>query len=490
MGSRASDIVIFGGDGDLMCRKLLPALYYLYRMGNLPAETRIIASARADLRVEEYRALVCTRCEAHLPRDEYDLSSWEGFVGLLEYVAVDVTVPEEFVRLGEVLTPQVREVVYYLATPPSLFGGIARGLGESGLVAASSRLVLEKPLGRDGKSAEEVNRVVSDYFRESRIFRIDHYLGKETVQNLLVLRFANSIFESVWNREFVDHVQISLSEDIGVEERGGYYDSIGALRDMVQNHLLQLLCLVGMEPPASINEESVRDEKLKVLKALRPIKGADVTTHTVRGQYGEGVSWGERVCGYRDEEGVFGQSDTETFVAIRAEVENWRWAGVPFYLRTGKRLKERVSEIVIQFKAVPHTLFSGVEGELKANRLVLRLQPDEGISLELIAKEPDLRVTRFAPVPLNLSFKEAFRGRAPGAYERLLMDVLEGNPTLFMRRDEVAAAWDWIEPILAGWTEQVVTPGPYSAGSWGPGKAHELLACENRLWGEGLEVAG
>ena len=433
----------------------------------------------------DYRERVRVRSRVYIREEEFDSETWEGFLTRLEYVAVDATRPSEFARLAGVIQPEVCQVVYYLATPPSLFGGIARGLGEAGLAADSSRVVLEKPLGRDGRSAEAVNRVVGEYFSESRIYRIDHYLGKETVQNLLVLRFANSIFERVWNREFIDHVQISLNEAIGVEERGEYYDEVGALRDMVQNHLLQLLCLVGMEPPASINEESVRDEKQKVLKALRPISGEEVHVKTVRGQYAEGIQRGERVRGYREEPGILPGSETETYVAIKAEVENWRWAGVPFYLRTGKRMKERASEIVIQFKAVPHTLFPGMEGEARPNRLVLRLQPDEGITLELVAKEPDLRATRFQSVPLNLSFREAFRGRPPSAYERLLMDVLEGNPTLFMRRDEVAAAWAWIEPILVGWQEQEVRPGTYSAGSWGPGMARDLLAREQRLWSEG-----
>jgi glucose-6-phosphate 1-dehydrogenase len=350
------------------------------------------------------------------------------------------------------------------------------------LITEASRVVLEKPLGRDLQSAREVNEQVGAVFAEQQIFRIDHYLGKETVQNLMALRFANSLFERLWHRDAIDHVQITVAETIGVGQRGGYYDHSGALRDMVQNHLLQLLCLVAMESPTRLEADDVRDEKLKVLRALKPITQENVAADTVRGQYRAGASEGGSVQGYLDDLGPGASSDTETFVALKLEVNSWRWAGVPFYLRTGKRLQERASEIVIQFKPVALDIFPAGAGRIDPNRLIVRLQPDEGIKLMLVSKDPGPGGLRLRETALNLSFAEAFKTRFPDAYERLLMDVVRGNATLFMRRDEVEAAWSWVEPILDGWSRTGQRCKPYTSGTWGPSAAVALIERDGRTW--------
>ncbi|MCC2689816.1 MAG: zwf [Rhizobiaceae bacterium] len=342
--------------------------------------------------------------------------------------------------------------------------------------------MLEKPIGHDLESARRINDEVGGVFAEEQIYRIDHYLGKETVQNLLALRFANSLFEPLWNSGHIDHVQITVAETVGVESRGGYYDTSGALRDMVQNHLMQLVCLVGMEPPVSLDKEAVRDEKIKVLRSLSPIGIENISTTTVRGQYRAGAVGGTAVRGYLEEEGIGSDSLTETFVALKAEVQNWRWSGVPFYLRTGKRMQEKVSEIVIQFRPIPHSIFPREAGETAPNRLVVRLQPDEAIGLHLIAKEPGPGGMRLREVPLNLSFAQTFKNRFPDAYERLLMDVVRGNPTLFMRRDEVEAAWIWVERILDAWASRSERPKPYIAGTSGPSQAIALIERDGRTW--------
>ena len=365
-----------------------------------------------------------------------------------------------------------------------LSGSICRGLSEAGLVGPGSRVVLEKPLGSDLASAREVNAEVAEVFPESATYRIDHYLGKETVQNLLVLRFANVFLEPLWNSRWIDHVQITAAETVGVGGRRGYYDHAGAMRDMVQNHLLQLLCLTAMEPPSSYDRDAVRDEKLKVLQALTPLTGDRVETDTVRGQYGPGTVDGEEVVGYLDEAGGPPTGDTETFVALRADICNWRWAGVPFYLRTGKRMEHTRSEIVVRFREVPHTIFPGADGLAGAGELVIRLQPDEGIHLTMSAKEPGAGVPRLRPVPLRLSFAETFPTRSPEAYERLLADVLAGDPTLFMRRDEVEAAWRWVDPVIEAWTDRNTPPEIYPSGSAGPAGAHRLVGRNGRTWYE------
>jgi glucose-6-phosphate 1-dehydrogenase len=373
--------------------------------------------------------------------------------------------------------------VFYLATGPDLFGPICDHLGLYGLATPNSRVVVEKPIGKSLESARAVNEAIGRVFPEDRVYRIDHYLGKETVQNLMALRFANALFEPLWNNAHIDHVEITVAETLGVEGRAGYYDTAGALRDMVQNHMLQLLCLVAMEPPTSLAADAVRDEKLKVLKALVPLVDGTVDGSTVRGQYRSGASSGGPVKGYLDELGA-PTSITETFVALKAEIANWRWAGVPFYLRTGKRLASRVSEIVVAFRHIPYSLFEPSAGPIAANRLVIRLQPDEGVKLWLMIKDPGPGGMRLQHVPLDMSFATVFNVRNPDAYERLLMDVVRGNQTLFMRRDEVEAAWAWIDPILEVWSTSRDLPKPYTAGTWGPSAAIALIERDGRTWYE------
>jgi len=376
--------------------------------------------------------------------------------------------------------PESHIRVFYLAVAPDLYGPISVGLGAAGLATPDARVVLEKPLGYDLASAEAINSVVASVFQERQIYRIDHYLGKETVQNLMALRFANALFEPLWNSAHIDHVQITAAESIGMEGRAGYYDHAGALRDMVQNHLLQLLCLVAIEPPSSAAADALRDEKLKVLRALRPITDDNVSRLTVRGQYRRVEAGDVRIPGYADEVGY--PSETETFVALKVEVANWRWAGTPFYLRTGKRMAKRVSEIVIQFRDIPHSMFEASAGRIMANRLVLRLQPDEAVQMFLMIKDPGPGGMRLSQVPLNLSFAEAFQIRQPDAYERLLLDVVRGNQTLFMRRDEVAAAWQWIDPIREAWERSGEPLHGYIAGTWGPSAGIALLERDGRSW--------
>ena len=373
---------------------------------------------------------------------------------------------------------------FYLATSPELFGPITHKLDEHGMLTAKTRVVLEKPIGKDLKSAQAINAGVGEVLDEDRIYRIDHYLGKETVQNLMALRFANLLFEPVWNKAHIDHVQITVAETVGVEGRGGYYDTAGALRDMLQNHILQLLCLVAMEPPSALEANALRDEKLKVLRALKPIDDSNVRSLTVRGQYRAGAIDGRSVPGYLDELDGAAESPTETFVALKAEVQTWRWAGVPFYLRTGKRLPTRVSEIVIHFRAVPLSIFGSAGGSLVNNQLVIRLQPDEGVALKLMIKDPGPGGMRFREESLNLSFKDAFKARNPDAYERLLMDVIRGNQQLFMRRDEVEAAWVWADPILDAWSRMGQPLQGYTAGAWGPSSSVALIERDGRTWHE------
>jgi glucose-6-phosphate 1-dehydrogenase len=482
-------IVVFGGTGDLAMRKLLPSLYLRDRDGQLTEDSRIIAVSRAGLDDAGYRDKVSSDLKHFLPASAHDAATSERFLARLHHVTVDVTVEEPWDQLAALLDAAPDLVrVYYLASAPSLFGPICARLRENGLVTSKSRVVLEKPIGTDLASARKINDEVGAVFGEDQVFRIDHYLGKETVQNLLVLRFANILLEPLWNSGSVDHVQITVSETVGVGNRIGYYDGSGALRDMVQNHLLQLLCLVAMEPPNSYDRDSVRDEKLKVLKALRPLVGADYARNSVRGQYGPGLVDGKAVPGYAEElDGA--TSTTETFVALKAEVGNWRWAGVPFYLRTGKRLERRASEIVVQFKSVPHSIFPSVDdGAIAPNRLVIRLQPDEAVRLHLVTKEPGPGGLRLRQVPLNLSFAQTFTEPLPDAYERLLMDVVRGNPTLFMRRDEVEAAWSWAEPILDAWNDTQSPPKKYSSGSHGPSSATALIERDGRTWHDEEEV--
>ncbi|MFI7688339.1 glucose-6-phosphate dehydrogenase [Nonomuraea sp. NPDC049655] len=479
--AHTADLVVFGGTGDLSMRKLIPALYHSDRDGRLSPETRVIAMSRGGLTDADFRGKVDAEVRDQVPVD--DPAVWQRFLGRLNHVSVDVGGEDKsgWGALTRLLAGhEQRDRVFYLASPPMTFGPFCRELEEAGLVTPLSRVVLEKPLGRDLPSAQRINDEVGAIFDERQIFRIDHYLGKETVQNLLVLRFANAFLEPIWNSLWIDHVQITAAETVGTPGRRGYYDHAGALRDMVQNHLLQLLTLTAMEPPSRNDRESIRDEKVKVLQSLRPIVGTEVDRFTVRGQYTEAGG----MPSYLDEPASTPTTEAsrrvETFTAIRAEIKNWRWAGVPFYLRTGKRMPYRRSEIVVQFKDVPHSIFPGGT----PNRLVLRLQPEEGIELHIMAKEPGAGEVTLKPVPLSLSFGKTFTARVPEAYERLLTDVLAGNPTLFMRRDEVEAAWRWIDPILAAWESSADLPEPYPAGTTGPAGAHELLGRSGRAWHE------
>ncbi len=482
------DAVIFGGAGDLAERKLLPALYQRERDGQISSPTRFIGASRSKKTNEEYRAFAKAALQKHVRAEELDDAVIETFLSRLFYVSVDATSDAGWDQLKALLAAagDKRIRAFYLAVGPSLFGDIASQLNKYNLIMPDSRLVMEKPIGRDLQSANELNDTVGRYFREGQIFRIDHYLGKETVQNLLALRFANVLYEPLWNSAHIDHIQITVAETVGLESRAGYYDRAGALRDMVQNHMLQLLCLVAMEPPASADADSLRDEKLKVLRALSPIGPINAEKMTVRGQYKAGASSGGAVKGYLQEL-EDGKSDTETFVAIKVEIENWRWAGVPFYLRTGKRLAQRVSEIVIQFKPVPHSIFPEGAGHPVSNQLVLRLQPNEGVKQWIMIKDPGPGGMRLRNVPLDISFAEAFNARSPDAYERLILDVVRGNQTLFMRRDEVEAAWRWIDPILNAWEDTGQKVKNYTAGTWGPSAAIALIERDGRTWHDGEE---
>ncbi len=485
------DFTVFGGTGDLALRKLLPSLYHRDLEGQLPADTRILGVSVSDLDDDGWRTAVRAALSTHVPRTDLREEVVERFTARLHHLPLDAQDPDDWHRLHALLKDRPRAEdavrVFYLAVAPRLFGSICQRLDEIGVVDDRARVVLEKPIGHDLASAREVNEAVGRVFAESQIFRIDHYLGKESVQNLLVTRFANTFLEPLWNSRWVDHVQITVSETVGVGGRGPYYDNAGALRDMVQNHLLQLLCLVAMEPPTYVGRETVRDEKLKVLQALKPMEDDDVDRDTVRGRYVAGLVDGAAVPSYSDDlkaTGGQGGSLTETFVALKTEVRNWRWAGVPFYLRTGKRMDRRISEIVVVFKEPPHPMFPGAEGVTTPNRLHIQVQPDEGMKLHLTAKEPGPGGYRLRPVSLDLSYATAFQVRLPDAYERLLMDVMKGNPTLFMRRDEVEAAWTWTEPILNRWAAAAERPKRYPAGTPGPTAAAMLLERDGRTWQE------
>ena len=478
------DLVVFGATGDLAQRKLIPALFHRDEQGQIPPEAKIIGTSRRELSDEAFRAFALAALEKFVEAEYRKADNVKRFLDRLSYVAAEATLEEGWLKLEKVLAPLAERIrVFYLAVGPDLFGPICERLGKHNLVTPNSRVVVEKPLGKDGASADALNDAIGKVFPEPSIYRIDHYLGKETVQNLMALRFGNALFEPLWNGAHIDHVQITVAETLGVEGRAGYYDTSGALRDMVQNHILQLLCLVAMEPPASTEADPVRDEKLKVLKSLKPIPSAEMDQMVVRGQYRPGPSANGQLNGYLEELGN-PNSKTETFVALKAEINSWRWANVPFYLRTGKRLGDRVSEIVVEFKPVPYNVFQASAGPLQPNRLVIRLQPDEGVKLWLSVKEPGPGGLRFKYVPLDVNFAEAFTTRQPEAYERLLMDVVRGNQTLFMRRDEVAEAWRFVDPILNAWKEGSDAPKPYQSGSWGPTAAISLIERDHRTWYE------
>ncbi|OQP84382.1 glucose-6-phosphate dehydrogenase [Rhizobium rhizosphaerae] len=479
------DYVVFGGTGDLAERKLLPALYHRQLDGQLSHPTRIIGASRSVLTHEEYRTFAVNALKEHLKPGEYEEDQVKIFTDRLFYISVDARSDAGWDKLKQLLDDGGKDRIraFYLAVAPAIFGDISERIRDNKLITKQTRIVVEKPIGKSLASALELNDTIGKVFREEQIFRIDHYLGKETVQNLMALRFANALYEPLWNASHIDHVQITVAESVGLESRAGYYDTAGALRDMVQNHILQLLCLVAMEVPTNMSAEAVRDEKLKVLHALKPITPANVERLTVRGQYRAGASAGGPVKGYL-EELESGQSDTETFVAIKAEIGNWRWAGVPFYIRTGKRMASRMSEIVITFKPIPHSIFDESAGRIEANQLIIRLQPNEGVKQSLMIKDPGPGGMRLRNVSLDMTFSEAFNVRSADAYERLLLDVVRNNQTLFMRRDEVEAAWRWVDPILKAWEIVGQKPQGYTAGTWGPSQAIALIERDGRTWHE------
>jgi glucose-6-phosphate 1-dehydrogenase len=480
----AFDLVIFGATGDLAMRKLLPALYFILRGRRDATPARIVGVARQPWSAGEFRESVRAKLTEFVPHSDLEPRAIERLLDRVHYAQVDASNAVGFEQIKSLLPEQDgRPRVFYLATAPSLFVPICRHLAAAGLATRESRVVLEKPLGRDLRSSQEINDAVGGIFREHQIYRIDHYLGKETVQNLLALRFGNAIFEPLWSRSWISDVQITIAEQVGVAGRGEFYQSTGALRDMVQNHLLQCLCIVGMEPPTSIDTDAVRDAKLQVLRSLLPFTSADVKTRSVRGQYRAGAIGGQPVVGFLEEPGVAPGSRAETFVALKVELANWRWAGVPFYLRTGKRMPERLAEIVVNFRGVPHSIFGGVDGGPARNRLVIRLQPDDSLTLQLQAKTPGDSM-RLQPISLNLEFADTATARRLDAYERLLTDVIRGRLALFVRRDELDAAWRWVEPIIAGWEELAEAPRPYTAGSWGPAASSALIGRDGRAWHE------
>jgi glucose-6-phosphate 1-dehydrogenase len=481
MPKAADKLILFGATGDLAQRMLLPSLCALHADKLVASDLKIIGTARSDLDDDSYRAFAGEALEKFLPAERKDKAVIASFLERISYQALDASQPLAFAALCEKVGPIEDGLAIFLSTAPSLFESTIAGLELANLAGAKTRIGLEKPLGTDLASSRVINDAVARVFPEDRTFRIDHYLGKETVQNLLALRFANSLFEPLWNAAHIDHVQITVSETVGLEGRVGFYDGAGALRDMVQNHMLQLLAFVAMEPPASFDATSVRDEKVKVLRSLRPVASGD----SVTGQYKAGAIRGEAVAGYDDELGK--DSSTETFVALKAYVDNWRWKGVPFFLRTGKRLPERKTEIYIQFKPVPHSIFAEKGATAQANKLIIGIQPQENIRMTVMTKVPglDRDGVRLREVPLDISMPNAFAGvQRRIAYERLLLDLIEGDPTLFVRRDEVEAQWDWIDAIRDNWTSANLTPKPYTAGSWGPSAAIALTERDGVTWHE------
>lgn len=479
------DLVLFGGTGDLAWRKLMPALFQAFRHGTLPAGGRIIGLARDDLSDAQYRALIRSRFDEVELAKRPSPEEFARFAELLHYLRVDLSKPQDYQRLAALLRERdAGTVVFYLATAPALFTLACEQLAAAGLNGPSTRLVLEKPLGHDLESNRAINRSVRAVLNERQIFRIDHYLGKPAVQNLFALRFGNSLFEPLWRRENIANIQITIAEELGVEKRGAFYDNTGALRDMVQNHALQLLCALGMEPPINAHADAIRDEKLKVLRSLKPWTPATLEQHVVRGQYAAGNVNGASVPAYRDEPGVAADSTTETFVALRTEIANWRWAGVPFYIRTGKRLAARDAHIVVTFRPAPHAIFNAPAGA--GNRLVINLQPRDGLQLHLLAQGQENRRNSqaLAPVQLDLDFDKRFGSERVGAYERLLLDVIDGRLNLFVRSDEQEEAWRWVEPIMEHWRADARGPRPYAAGTWGPSASSAMIARDGHCWSE------
>jgi glucose-6-phosphate 1-dehydrogenase len=489
---RAADpcaIVIFGATGDLTKRKLIPALYSLQRQNLLGAGCAIIGASRSQMSHEEFRKAMRESIQ-EFSEEKPDDVDWQAFASMLFYNATDIKDPGSYQRLKESLTQMDREHgtsgnrLFYLATPPSSYSEVIQVLGQSGLNRPPEggswvRIIVEKPFGHDAQSAREINRQIHQVFDENQVYRIDHYLGKETVQNISVLRFANGIFEPLWNRNYIDHVQITGAESIGVENRAGYYEGAGVLRDMIQNHMLQLLALIAMEPPIAMDAISVRDEKVKVIRSMRSLNTTDIKEIAVRGQYGKGIINGKEVPAYREEEGVNPKSKTETFASVVFHVDNWRWAGVPFYVRSGKRLPKRVTEVAIQFKRVPDLLFTH-DISLDPNWLIIRVQPDEGISIKFAAKVPG-QMIQIRPVSMDFQYGTSFGKKSPEAYERLLLDAMIGDATLYARADMVELSWDLVMPILHAW-EKDPNISIYTAGTWGAEEAERLIEKEWRKW--------
>ena len=485
MTEPSATFLLFGATGDLARRMIFPSLYNLLADGLLPDDFMIVASGRSEMSDDAFQKDVCAALRQFLPNDRYDDDVAAHLREMICYQPVDAAKPEQFAALAQRIDGRLeRGLSIYLSTPPALFAPTAQGLADAGLIAANTRIAMEKPIGKDLASSKQVNDGIGALFAEEQIFRVDHYLGKETVQNLLALRFGNVMFEPLWNTGAIDHVQITVGETVGLEGRVSYYDGVGALRDMVQNHILQILSIITMEPPARMDPTAVRDEKVKALRSLRPMTAETVKTHSVRGQYTPGAVQGEIVTGYADELGQ--PSDTETFVALKAYIDNWRWQGVPFYLRTGKRMPARQSEILIQFKPVRHSIFwrAGHGTGLEPNTLIIRLQPEEYIRLLIMSKRPGLeRQVHLEEVTLDVSLTAAFAGqRRRIAYERLILDLLAGDQTLFVRRDEVEAQWTWIDSIIDGWKEANMKVAPYSSGNWGPSSAIALIERDGASW--------
>ncbi len=483
------DLVIFGGTGDLAWRKLLPAMFQAFRHGSLPTDGRIIGVGREAMTDEAYRTQIKTRFDAVDPTKRPNSDEFDRFATNLFYLQMDLSKSEYYANLSATLNSRHADtVVMYVATAPALFTTVCEQIAIAGLNGPRTRVVLEKPLGHDLASNRVINDTVRRVLTENQVFRIDHYLGKPSVQNLFALRFGNSLFEPLWRRENIANIQITIAEDLGVESRGAFYENTGALRDMVQNHALQLLCAIGMEPPINSHADAIRDEKHKVLRSLKPWSADTLRDHVIRGQYAAGTINGQPVPGYLQEKGVHPESHTETFVALRCEIANWRWAGVPFYIRTGKRLAARDASIVINFRPAPHAIYQSPAGA--ANRLVINLQPKDGLELHLFSQGANQRThasknsQTLVPVQLDLDFDKRFGNERVGAYERLLLDVLAGRLNLFVRSDEQECAWRWVEPILDAWKADTQGPRSYASGSWGPSASSAMIAKDGFCWSE------
>ncbi|MCK5829476.1 MAG: glucose-6-phosphate dehydrogenase [Methylococcales bacterium] len=482
---RPCDLVIYGALGDLSTRKLLLSLYRLEKAGLLEDQTQIIG---VDIHKKDNKGFVKVAQSSltNFLNEEVDKSVWKKFASRLCYLQIDLTKMDQYKKLKTVINSEQKIMINYFSVAPFLFKHICKGLSQADVLTDESKVVMEKPLGHDLKSSQEINNAFADVFNEDQIFRIDHYLGKETVLNLLALRFANSIFTSNWDHNTIDSIQITVAEEVGIEGRWQYFDQTGQTRDMLQNHLLQILTFIAMEPPVNLEAKSIRREKIKILEALRPITLENVAKKTVRGQYSSGFLKGQEVPSYLEEKGANKESTTESFVALRVDIDNWRWADVPFYLRTGKRLHNKRTEIVINFKQLPHNIFKDSFPDLPANKLVIHLQPKEGIDIQMLNKVPGIGGSiKLQKTKLDLSFSETFKDKKIfGGYERLILEAMHGNPTLFLSRDEIEQAWTWIDSIQDAWEQQNEAPKPYPAGSWGPVASVALLARDGRAWEE------